>query len=172
MNGQQPTPEDAVAALSARGVDNGAQLLLYGTPEEILATCRWWDGRQNVGPGLLARRIRDQDFADEPPTPESPREQLQAKFEEYAARFPVGTPIHSPHYRSVRVENPPPHARIWDRIRQEVCPGTVRIVGANFPTIVAECDQCRYDCATPAAQLHTLERPAPPTLEDQTQEAF
>jgi hypothetical protein len=157
MNDQQPTDEQAVAALAARGVDNGAHLLIYATPDEILATCRWFDGRQGVGPGLLAKRIRDQDFPTEPPPARNPIDEMHAKFDDYARQFLTGTVIRSPHYRTVPIPDPPPNARIWDRLRTENCPGTVRITGANYPFIQAECDSCRYDCATPVNALHTIE---------------
>lgn len=155
-----PDEVDAVRALRHRGVNNAEPLLELGTPNEILDACHRWDRQEGVSPGLLVSWIRNGEFEPEPPPPEPAANRLHAIFDEYAARFPAGTPIHSPHYRSVPVENPPPHARIWDRIRQENCPGTVRVAGANFPTIYAECDSCRYDCATPAAQLHTLEEAA------------
>ena len=140
-----PTTIDAVQALRARGVDTAEDLLEHATPEQILTACRRWDGRKGVGPGLLASWIRN-GVEPEPPAAPPTIDRLRDEFDEYAARYPVGTIIQSPHWRSVPVENPPPHSRIWGRIRQEDCPGTVRIIAANYPALIAECDSCRYDC--------------------------
>jgi hypothetical protein len=153
MNGQ-PTELDALNALRERGVNAAEDLLELATPDQILATCKRWDAQHHVNPGLLVHWLRTGQIAI--PTPD-PIDQMHAQFDDYARHLLTGTAIKSPHYRTVPIPDPPPNAHIWDRLRTEDCPGTVRITGANYPFILAECDSCRYDCATPVNALHTIE---------------
>jgi hypothetical protein len=153
---EEPTPADAVRALRARGVDTADELLAYGTPPQILSACERWDRRQGVGPGLLARWIRDGTF--EEPDPEPPKRgkaaQLRERFDEYVRRFPVGAVAES-HADLVRRRWPDD----WERAKQrdeEVCPGDMIVVAASYPVLEMECDECGFSAGLTPRHLHVL----------------
>lgn len=143
-------PSDVVHALRERGVDNGEELLQFGTPEQILAACRRWDARQNVGPGLLARWIRDQEFPEEGAPVVDKRAQLEARFADYAARYPEGSITE-------------PHARLQTRkgYHEDACPGNLVVFDVLDLVIMAECDACGEEWSYTARTLHLL---GPPQL--------
>jgi hypothetical protein len=152
MAGGDPTVE-ALQALRARGVDQAEGLLADATPAQILAACRRWDGRQNVGPGLLAHWIRTGQIPEEAePGPSIPA-QLRARFADTAARFPIGTPIHAPHRRTITERMPTGQVLA---IGEEDCPGAVRVTARDYPVIACECDRCPYDVGYPVAGLAGL----------------
>jgi hypothetical protein len=154
-NGQEPEPIEAVRALRDRGIDNAEELLAYGTPAEILAACRRWDGRQGVGPGLLARWIRDGRFDDEPAAAQSKAEMLRARFDEYARQYPVGSTAE-------------PHATLQARCNhdEDPCPGSLRVVAISYPHLTLECDACDYSAALTPRSLRALPlAPTQPELE-------
>jgi len=158
VNGNdQPAAIDAVRALRSRGIGNAEELLEYGTPDELLAACRRWDGRQGVGPGLLASWIRNREFVDEPTAPQSKAAQMRARFEEYAARFPEGAVAE-------------PHARLQARRRydDDPCPGSLIVIETTYPLIAVECDACDYAAAYSARSLHVLgeQEPLPSRADD------
>ena len=154
------TRTDALDALTERGVHHPEQLADCGTPDEIIAACHRWDRQDGVTTGLLVKWIRDGDFP--PPEPANPYRRLKTRFEDYARKYPAGTVVESSHYRPTRVPDSKPDAPIWDRVRHVECDGTVRITSASFPTILCECDKCRYECAIPARLVHALDQAAHP----------
>jgi hypothetical protein len=152
-NGNTPTPADALRALTARGVNGAHDLLELGTPEEILAACHRWDSEKNVRPGLLVRWIRDGKFEgeEEAPAP-SKGQQLRARFEEYAARFPEGTAVET-------------HAQLIERRWPDefalggACIGDMVVIEATYPLLSMECDACGFVAALPVKALHILGAP-------------
>jgi hypothetical protein len=149
-NGQTTTatPVEAVQALRARGIDNAENLLEHGTPDQIIAVCRRWDGRQGVGGGLLVKWIRNGEFDEPEPEPTlTPAEQLRARFDEYATRFPVGTVIERHHVLQ---------ARRWPN--DDPCPGSMTVVDTTYPTFVIECDRCGFPAGVPPRHLHLLDQ--------------
>jgi hypothetical protein len=141
----QQRPIDAVRALRSRGIGNAEDLLEYGTPDEILAACRRWDSREGVGPGLLARWIRDREFVEEPAAPQSKAVIMRARFDEYAARFPVG---------AVAERHADLQARRWPE--DDPCPGDMVVIETTYPLVSMECDQCGFVAALGPRQLHVL----------------
>ena len=141
----------AVAALRTRGVNTAEGLLEHATPEQILTACHRWDSQTGVGPGLLAQWIRTGQFLEpEPEAPPTPREQLQAKFERYAARYPVGTII-EPH----RVLD----ARRWPEWANDPpCTGNMVVVDTNYPVLALQCDQCRFETGISPRPLQLLDQ--------------
>jgi hypothetical protein len=142
------TTVQAVAALRARGVNTAEGLLEYATPDQILIACHRWDGQQGVGPGLLARWIRDGQFLEpEPAEPPGPGLQLRTRFDQYAARYPVGTVI-EPHQTMIdrRWRNDPP------------CDGRIVVVDTTWPALILECDKCGFNATIPPRQLSLLDR--------------
>jgi hypothetical protein len=159
VNGSSTDPDtmDAVHALRSRGIDNGEELLAYGTPAEILAACRRWDGRPGVGPGLLARWIRSQQFPEPEPTPApaaNKRAELRARFEAYARRFPPGS-IAEPHRRLIERRWPDDVERALE-LGQDLCDGDMIVADAIYPQLIAECDRCDFEAAYPVRGLHVL----------------
>jgi hypothetical protein len=157
---------EAVRALRARGIDNADELLAYGTPEQILAACRRWDGRQGVGAGLLARWVRDGQFDEPPPAAKSKAAQLRERFAEYARRFPEGAVVE-------------PHRRLLERrwaedveraveLGDEVCDGAMVVIAASYPVLEMECDACGFTAAVGPRHLHVL--PAQSALPTQHEE--
>lgn len=49
----------AVKAMRERGITNPEELAGFAEPAAILRACRWFDGRHDAGPGLLAKVVRD-----------------------------------------------------------------------------------------------------------------
>jgi hypothetical protein len=144
----EPAPMDAVHALRDRGVDNPEDLLAFGTPAQILAACRVYDGRPGARPGLLVSWIRSQRFP-EPATP-APTvrkvEELRARFAAYARRFPIGQDAIS-------------HRALDDRLRPENaddCAGDMVVVDDGYPVLVLECDACGFENGIPVRGLHIL----------------
>ena len=145
------TPDQAIAALHARGVDQTGPLLEQATPDQILLACHQWDARTGVGPGLLVNWIRTGQFLEpEPEPPPTPSQQLRAKFDRYAARFPVGTII-EPH-RTL-------DARRWPEWAPEPpCTGNMVVVDTNYPVLALQCDQCRFETGISPRHLQLLDQ--------------
>ena len=144
----EPTPIDAVRALRTRGVNDPDDLLECGSPAEILAACHRWDRQQNVKPGLLVHWIRNGQFHDPGVVHASKTAVHQARFDEYAQRFPVGS-VAEPHDRLQQ--------RRWPE--DERCPGRMIVVDHAGLSIVAECDACQFEAAYPVRALHVLGGP-------------
>jgi hypothetical protein len=141
---------DAVSALRARGIDNAEELLAFGTPEEILAACRRWDARPAVGPGLLARWIRDQDFSEPEPTPApSKTAGLRTLFADIARRYPVGTVLET--HAELIERRWPQDADRAEEAGEPLCPGWMVVIAATWPLLESECDACRFLVGIPAA---------------------
>ena len=83
--------DDALREMRACGIDLPEPLLEHATPERIVATCRWWRTRKNVGTGLLVSRIRagGVEVVESEPSREGRDRQ---RFGKLTARFPVGSP--------------------------------------------------------------------------------
>lgn len=143
--------QQAIDALAARGIDNGEQLLQFGTPQQILAACHRWDSRENVGAGLLARWIRDQEFAAEPPPAPDRQEQQRAIFAEYVQQYPPATAAQL-HGELL--------ARAWPEHfnRQGICPGQMIVIETQFPLLTLECDRCGFTAALTPRSLAALNR--------------
>lgn len=155
------SPADAVQALRSRGVDNGEDLLAYGTPDQIFAACHRWDSRQGVGPGLLARWIRDGAYDEPAPTPaRSKAAQGRARFDEYARRFPPGAIVET-HAQLLARRWPEDLGRARD-LRQGVCAGSIVVAGASYPVLELECDACGFFSGLPVRSLHVLPAEASP----------
>jgi hypothetical protein len=139
-------PVEAVKALRARGVNNPEDMLEHATPEQILAACHRWDGQRGVNPGLLVHWIRAGEFGEPAATPPpSKGEQMRARFDEYAARFPEGA-VAEPHARL--------QARRWPE--DDPCPGDLIVIETTYPLISTECDRCDFVAAYPLRSLHVL----------------
>jgi hypothetical protein len=138
---------EAVRALRARGIDEAEKLLVFGTPAEILAACYRWDKRKGVGPGLLAKWIRDREFDDPEPIVEGKQAQLAARFDDYARRLPVGA----------RAE---PHARLNSRRYpddpNDPCIGDLIVIESAYPVLTLECNMCGFITAYTPRSLHLL----------------
>jgi hypothetical protein len=154
-NDNDPRPMEAVRALRARGVDTAEALLQAATPEQILAACRRWDGRQGVGPGLLARWIRDGQY-DEPPStpPQTKLERLRDRFDAYALRYPVDS-IAEPHRRMIERRWPGDITRATE-LSHDLCDGDMVVVDATYPVLELECDECGFTAGLVARSLHVL----------------
>jgi len=130
----EPAALDAIKALRSRGVDNAEPLLKHATPDEIMAACRRWDARTGVGPGLLAKWIRDREFiAPNEPQAVSKADRLRRQFTEYAKRFPVGASIE-------------PHANLQTE-DENPCDGSMTVAGTAYPSLIVDCDTCGYEAA-------------------------
>lgn len=51
--------EDVIKAMRDRGIVNPDELTVFASNEAIAGACRWFDGQQNAGAGVLAKVIRD-----------------------------------------------------------------------------------------------------------------
>ena len=140
---------DPIDALRARGIDNAEELLEYGAPDEILAACHRWDARKGVGPGLLARWIRNREFKAEPASApaHSRAEEMRARFDEYASRYPEGS-VAEPHHR-LQVRR-----RYHD---DDPCPGSLIVVDTIYPLLALKCDECGFLTALTPRNLHILD---------------
>ena len=121
-------PIEAVRAMRERGIDNAEDLLQYAPPDRILAACAAWDerkGRTNVGPGLLAKMVRDGGPDPTPPPLDAPFviRGLREKFDRYIAANPVGGVV-EPHVE--------PQRRRWPD--DEPCDGNLITVEIDTPT--------------------------------------
>ena len=132
------TPDQAIAALHARGVDQTGPLLEQATPDQILLACHRWDARTGVGPGLLVNWIRTGQFLEpEPEAPPTPSQQLRAKFDRYAQRYPIGFVV-EPH----RVLD----ARRWPEWGNDPpCPGHMTVTATKYPVLALQCDKCGFE---------------------------
>jgi hypothetical protein len=144
----EPRPADAARALRARGIDDAESFLDCGTPEQILAACHRWDRLTGVGKGLLVKWLRNGEFHEPTVVKASKAAVHQARFDEYAQRFPVGS-IAEPHDRLQQ--------RRWPDDQR--CPGQMIVVDHAGLTIVAECDACQFEAAYPVRALHVLGGP-------------
>jgi hypothetical protein len=148
-------PIDAIHALRERGVDSPESLLQFGTPEQILEACRRWDAREGVGPGLLVRWIRSQEFAGEKPVTNRTA-QLRARFDDYAERYPEGAVCE-------------PHARLQARkgYLEDPCPGQLVVIDIPSMAIITECDVCGEEWSYTVRTLHLLGPPGLRAVDDE-----
>lgn len=143
------TPADAARAMKARGIDNPSELLEFATPEAIRGACEWWDRLRGVGPGLLAKKIRDGGIIQEEETPASVVEvrerERRERFAEHAHRFPVGSVAE-------------PHAVLQERCwpGDDMCAGNLIVVEAIYPNLTAECDACPFFTGYPLRAIPVL----------------
>lgn len=144
MNQGENTIADALRALKNRGVNQAGDLIEIATPDQIVSACHRWDCERNASPGLLVYWIRHGKFAQEPLPAQSKAEQLRARFDEYAAAFPVGS-IAEPHVSLQARRN-------YD---DDPCPGDLIVTETSWPTLVVRCDRCDFEAAfSPRALQH------------------
>lgn len=125
---------DALRALRSCGVNDPESLLELATPDGIIATCNWWREQPKAGVGLLVHRLRAGGVDDRPVEEFSKQQQHQERFREYAARWPVGSPIET----HVRLQH-----RCWPE--DEPCVGSMMVYETTYPVIAAQCDVCEFE---------------------------
>lgn len=147
------TVEEAIMALADLGVTGSIDIAAAHDPDLILGWCRWAAERrqhgQQVGTGLIVSGIRR---GEQPPgsghtSPSSKRAERQARFEEYAQRFPAGSITES--HRELQ-------QRRWRDDGEEACGGYLVVVRTSYPTIEARCSACAFEVAYPLRALGVL----------------
>jgi hypothetical protein len=166
---------EAIRAMRARGIDNPEDLLEHADAAAILATCQWWDGRKGVGPGLLAKKIREGGVVAGPAAAAGPLSLAEARlilstakrskgrdgewhlpkrsekewrqlFDPFAERFPPGSVTEL-------------HADLIERQHPEIaepCDGHLVVAETIWPIIRAHCDECLKVFGYPVRTLHVL----------------
>lgn len=81
VNGLEDDEASAIAAMTARGIDEAEQLLSFASTSVILDWCRWFDGQPRAGKGLLAGKIRSGE------TPPQSKRSLVEEQREYGERI-------------------------------------------------------------------------------------
>jgi len=130
--------------------------------EAILRTCRWYDRQQGVGPGLLAKWIRQGGVSESeaqeperlPGVQERKRAELLAAFAEKARVFVPGS-VTEPHKQAQTRSS----RRQLDEI--ELCPGELVVIAASCDGLIVRCDRCGEEWSySPRSAVATL--PAAP----------
>ena len=135
----------ALAMLRSHGVENAEALLEFADPDTIARTCQWWDTQTGVGTGLLVSRLRKGGVAPrDMPVPSA--DQLRARFDLYAARFPEGAvaELHAIVEARQRPGNP------------DVCTGRLVVIAASYPILEVRCDRCAEEYSYPLRGLGVL----------------
>lgn len=158
-----PGVTEALHAMRTRGIDNAEELLTFATPDEIVATCAWWDARKaerrDVHAGLLASKIRAGGI--EPgAVPEPAEDRKQALADWVHEHYPIGAVV-EPHQLMARRCN---HVDVkcggdmvvlWtDGIYAEVqnpddkaVIDIVRVDRPDWPILNCQCSQCEFVAA-------------------------
>jgi hypothetical protein len=143
-------PMEAVRALRSRGVDDAESLLEYGTPEDIVATCHWWDS-QRKGKGLLVWKIKHGGVKEEEErqAAKTTGERLRALCAEYTAGLAIGAAVET--HANL-------NARRWpdDADGRAVCDGRMVITEMAYPVLAVECDRCGFTAAVPIRAMPVL----------------
>jgi hypothetical protein len=146
----------ALREMRARGIDNASELLEYADPDKIIGACHWWDARKsrnNVGPGLLAQKIRAGGLDDQETAEFGVRRHGQLRrerFAEFAQRFPIGSVVDS---------HEEMQARLWADDEGD-CDGDMLVTEISYPVLALECDCCGLTVGVPLRSLFAIGRPA------------
>lgn len=138
-----PSVEEAIGALTKRGVTGANSLGTQHDPTLVIAWCEWWDGREAAGTGLLVSQIRSGEMPPRKNAPRSKQAELRASFAAYARRHPVG---------SAAVN----HSTLQSRQRHpdDECVGEMVVEEANYPVVTLICNVCGNEAGLTAGAIH------------------